>query len=114
EVDPRNAVFNWSLTGLSNEKYRVGELQKCGVYYKYFNADRDYLSESSEDSKKLEGRTNWVAFKQDFFTVGIISAEGFASNGSEIAIVPLADSTHTKKYSAKLFFEKDRNARVDL
>jgi hypothetical protein len=34
--------------------------------------------------------------------------EGFAGNGSEIAITPLTDSTHTKRYSAKLFFEKDR------
>jgi YidC/Oxa1 family membrane protein insertase len=114
EVDARNTVFNWELVGLSNEKYRDGELQKSGVYYKYFNDDRNYLSESSEDEKKLEGRTNWVAFKQDFFTVGLISNEGFAGNGSEIAITPLEDSTHTKRYSAKLFFEKERGARVDI
>lgn len=84
------------------------------MYYKYFNADRDYLSESSAESKKLEGRTNWVAFKQDFFTVGIISNDGFASNGSEIAVLPLEDSVHTKQYAAHLFFEKGRDARVDL
>lgn len=114
EVDARNTVFNWTLTGFSNEKYRVGELQKCGVYYKYFSDDRNYLSESSEDSKKLEGKTNWVAFKQDFFTVGLVSKDGFSSSGSEIAITPLEDSTHTKRYSAKLFFEKERGATVDL
>ena len=114
EVDARNTVFNWELVGLSNEKYRDGELQKSGVYYKYFNDDRQYLSESDEDEKTLEGRTNWVAFKQDFFTVGLISTEGFAGNGSEIAITPLTDSTHTKRYSAKLFFEKERGAKVDI
>jgi len=114
EVDARNTVFNWDLVGFSNEKYRTGELQKSGVYYKYFNDDRQYLSESDEDEKTLEGRTNWVAFKQDFFTVGLISAEGFAGNGSEIAILPLSDSTHTKRYSAKLFFEKERGAKVDI
>lgn len=114
EVDAGSTVFNWDLVGFSNEKYRTGELQKSGVYYKYFNADREYLSESDADEKKLEGKTNWVAFKQDFFTVGLISAEGFASNGSEIAITPLEDSTHTKHYSAKLFFEKERGAKVDL
>lgn len=114
EVDASSTVFNWEVIGFSNEKYRDGELQKSGVYYKYFSADRDFLSESGEDSKKLEGKTNWVAFKQDFFTVGLVSSEGFASNGSEIAITPLTDSTHTKKYSAKLFFEKERGAKVDL
>ncbi len=83
EVDARNTVFNWELVGFANEKYRTGELQKCGVYYKYFSDSRQYLSESKEDEKKLEGRTNWIAFKQDFFTVALISAEGFAGNGSE-------------------------------
>ena len=114
EVDVRKTVFNWELTGLSNEKFRDGELQKSGVYYKYFSDDRQYLSESSEDQKELEGRTNWVAFKQDFFTIGLISVEGFAGDGSEIAITPLTDSTHTKRYSAKLFFEKERGAKVDI
>ncbi|MBL7952990.1 MAG: membrane protein insertase YidC [Flavobacteriales bacterium] len=114
EVDAGSTVFNWELVGLSNEKYRTGELQKSGVYFKYFNADREYLSESDADEKKLEGKTNWVAFKQDFFSVGLISKEGFASNGSEIAITPLTDSAHTKHYSAKLFFAKERGAKVDL
>ncbi|MBK9626980.1 MAG: hypothetical protein IPO56_04530 [Flavobacteriales bacterium] len=63
EVDARNTVFNWELVGFANEKYRTGELQKCGVYYKYFSDSRQYLSESKEDEKKLEGRTNWIAFK---------------------------------------------------
>lgn len=114
EVDARNTVFNWEVVGLTNEKYRDGEMQKSGVYYKYFSDDRNYLSESSEDEKKLEGKTNWVAFKQDFFTIGLVSEKGFAGNGSEIAIVPLEDPTHTKRYSAKLFFELERGARVDI
>ncbi|HQW06767.1 MAG: membrane protein insertase YidC [Flavobacteriales bacterium] len=114
EVDARNTVFNWELVGFANEKYRTGELQKCGVYYKYFSDSRQYLSESKEDEKKLEGRTNWIAFKQDFFTVALISAEGFAGNGSELAITPLEDVTHTKRYSAKLFFEKDRDAEANV
>ena len=112
EVDPRSLLFRWELAGLNNEKYKPSEMQKCGVYYKYFSADRDYLSETKEDERKLEGRTNWVAFKQDFFTVGLVSDKGFAGNGSEIAITPLTDSTHTKHYAAKLFFDKDRDAEL--
>ena len=114
EVDARNTVFNWDLVGFSNEKYRDGEMQKSGVYYKYFSDDRQYLSESSAEEKKLEGRTNWVAFKQDFFTVGLVSTTGFAGNGSAISVTPLTDSTHTKRYGAKLFFELERGAKVDI
>jgi YidC/Oxa1 family membrane protein insertase len=109
-VDARNIFFRWNLAGLNNEKHQPTEQQKCGVYYKYFNDDRSYLSETEADEQKLEGRTNWIAFKQDFFTVAMVSNEGFASNGSEIAIVPLKDSTHTKHYAAKLYFEKERGA----
>ena len=114
EVDPRSLLFNWELTGLSNEKHQPSEMQKCGVYYKYFNDDRNYLSESSAEQKKLEGRTNWVAFKQGFFTVGMISEGGFSSNGSQIAINPLLAETHTKHYSAKLLFEKERDAELSV
>jgi YidC/Oxa1 family membrane protein insertase len=114
EVDARNVVFNWELVGLSNEKYRDGELQKSSVYYKYFSDDRNYLSETSEDELELEGRTNWVAFKQGFFTVAMVSEDGFADNGSEVSIQPLSDTAVTKRYEAKLFFEKERGAAVDL
>ncbi|MEZ4756140.1 MAG: membrane protein insertase YidC [Flavobacteriales bacterium] len=112
EVDPRDVAFRWQIVGLSNEKYRTGELQKGGVYYKYFSDDRNYLSETGDDQLKLEGRTNWVAFKQDFFTVAMVSDQGFSSSGSEIAITPLTDSTHTKRYDAKLFFDGERGKDV--
>jgi YidC/Oxa1 family membrane protein insertase len=114
EVDPRDIAFQWDLVGKSNEKYRDGELQKSGVYYKYFSDDRNYLSETDEEQLKLEGRTNWIAFKQGFFTVAMISDKGFSASGSEVAILPLSDSTHTKQYSAKLFFDLERNEAVSI
>ncbi len=113
-VDPRSLFFHWELSGLNNEKHLPAELQKCGVYYKYFNDNRDYLSETEAEESKLQGRTNWVAFKQDFFTVAVISEQGFSGNGSEIAITPLESTTHTKHYSAKLFFEKERGEEADV
>lgn len=114
DVDPRSLFFHWELTGLNNEKHLPSEMQKCGVYYKYFSDDRDYLSETDADEAKLQGRTNWVAFKQDFFTVAMISEDGFTGSGSEIAVNPLELATHTKQYSAKLFFEKERGDDVDV
>jgi YidC/Oxa1 family membrane protein insertase len=113
QLDLRNLLFNWELIGRNNEKHRESEMQKSGVYFKYFSDGRDYLSESNADEKTLQGRTNWVAFKQDFFTVAMISEEGFAK-GSSIAITPLEDATHTKRYEAKLYFEKERNAEATL
>ena len=113
-VDMRSLFFRWELLGLHNEKHLETERQKCGVYFKYFSDDRDYLSESEEDKLDLVGRTNWVAFKQDFFSVALVSDEGFAGSGSEISIIPQANTTHTKRYGAKLFFEKDRGASPEV
>lgn len=115
EVDPRNVMFHWEVLGRNNEKHLPTEQGKCAVYYKYMTDDRNYLSERSDETKKLEARTNWVAFKQDFFTVAMVKPDGFASNGSEIAIALLpGDTAHTKRYSAKLFFEQAPSAHATL
>ncbi|MBK7268656.1 MAG: membrane protein insertase YidC [Flavobacteriales bacterium] len=116
EVDPGNLFFQWDLYGLNHEKHLPSERQKSSIYYKYFNGDRDYLSETDEeDSEKLEGRTNWIAFKQDFFSVALVSDQGFASSGSEIAVAfREQDSVHTKRFNAKVFFEQERSASVKV
>ncbi|MBS1936768.1 MAG: membrane protein insertase YidC [Bacteroidetes bacterium] len=108
EVDPRNVMFHWDLTGFHNEKHRPTEEHKCTVFYKYLNADRDFLSETKDDTKKLEGKTNWVAFKQDFFTVAMVNPDGFSSSGSEISVTTLPNDTlYNKRYDAKLFFQQE-------
>ncbi|MFZ1664961.1 MAG: membrane protein insertase YidC [Flavobacteriales bacterium] len=117
EIDPRNVMFHWNLTGYHNEKHLPTEDGKCTVYYKYLNDDRNYLSETKDDDKTLEAKTNWVAFKQDFFTVALVKADGFASNGSSISITTLPDDTlYTKRYDAKLFFgtEPGENAKLAM
>ncbi|MEO8067359.1 MAG: membrane protein insertase YidC [Flavobacteriales bacterium] len=106
EVDPKSIALKWELIGFSNEKHKPTEEKKSTVFYKYVNADRDYLSETADDTKKLEGRTNWVAFKQDFFSAIVISDEGFGSSGGNIGIKHLPDSLHNKAYSASLTFDK--------
>ncbi|MBL8000466.1 MAG: membrane protein insertase YidC [Flavobacteriales bacterium] len=114
EVDPRTLFFHWDLVGRANEKHLPTERQKSTVFYKYQSDDRNYLSETEAEEKDLEGRTNWVAFKQDFFTVAMVSDQGFASNGSKIGVRVPSDSSHTKAYSAKLFFETEPAASVQL
>ena len=118
-VDPAFFLFNWEIAGRSNEKHQPSEAQKCGIYYKYFTDDRDYIGETKAEEEKLIGRTNWVAFKQDFFTVAMVSDEGFSSNGSRIAVRPIETrtldgsefvATHTKHYAATLTFEKGKDA----
>ena len=115
EVDPRNVMFHWEVLGRNNEKHLPTEQTKCTVFYRYMNEDRAYLNEHKDEEKPLEGRTNWVAFKQDFFTLAMVQDKGFRSNGSGIAITTLpSDSSHTKRYSAKLFFDQEPAPRAAL
>jgi YidC/Oxa1 family membrane protein insertase len=117
EVDPRNVMFHWDVTGRNNEKHLPTEQGKCTVFYKYRTEDENanYLSTTSSESLKLEGLTNWVAFKEDFFTLAMVRPEGFRSNGSEIGISKLPGvTTHTKHYSARLFFDEKPAAVATL
>ena len=115
EVNPGTVMFHWDILGLQNEKHLPTEQGKCTVFYKYMSEDRNYLSETGDESLKLEGRTNWVAFKQDFFTVAMIKPDGFTANGSEIAIKALpAEGQHTKRYSARLFFDQPPSPHASL
>jgi len=93
--------LQWDATGWSNEKGLQAERTKCSVYYRPMEDDRDYLSEGSSDEETTEVPLNWVAFKQDFFSAAVISPEGFKA-GSQLAVVVLEDSVHTKTYSALL------------
>ncbi len=115
EVEARSIALKWDLVSLSLEKHKPHEEAKSSVFYKYANADREYLSETSDETKKLEGRTNWIAFKQHFFSAVVVSDEGFASSGCDIGIRALPnDSSHVKAFSATLGFEKQASDQLDL
>jgi YidC/Oxa1 family membrane protein insertase len=115
EVDPRNVMFEWQVTGRQNEKHLPTEQGKCTVFYKYMTEDPNSLKVSGNEEAKMEGRANWVAFKQDFFTLAMIRTDGFRSNGSEIGIQTLPDTgSHTKHYSAKLYFDQPPAPRASL
>lgn len=101
EYDIKSSVdLSWSMLGLSTEKLAEDERMYCSVMYRYFGANRDYLSERSDKFEELEGNANWIAFKHKFFSSIIISEDGF-SNGS-IEQKQLESEDYTIKYKSKL------------
>ena len=77
KVNPSALSLNWNTTGYKNEKSVSYERQSCSVFYKYKDEDRDYLSEGTADEEKLDGRAEWIAFKQKFFTLAMVKKDGF-------------------------------------
>jgi YidC/Oxa1 family membrane protein insertase len=92
--------FEWNIAGLANEKGIAAERSKSSVYFKPVNNDRDYLSESKSDQKKSEDALQWVAFKQDYFTAGVIAEQQFAQGTEMMVVVPEEkDYAHNKYYN---------------
>tara|TARA_B100001287_G_scaffold19684_1_gene14565 strand:- start:3045 stop:4946 length:1902 start_codon:yes stop_codon:yes gene_type:complete len=101
EEDIRPSVdLSWKMVGLSTEKLAKDERMYSTIMYRYFGSGRDYLSETSDNDEKLEGNTNWIAFKHKFFSSIIISESGFSSG--KIEQKQLDNDSLTISYATKL------------
>jgi hypothetical protein len=80
-----------SSPAFSNEKYRDGELQKMRCVLQVLQRRPQLPERDRAGQKKLEGRTNWVAFKQDFFTVALISEKASPAADRRSRSLPLKD-----------------------
>ncbi|MEK6615453.1 MAG: YidC/Oxa1 family insertase periplasmic-domain containing protein, partial [Bacteroidota bacterium] len=82
------------------------------VYYKYLEEDFDYLSETSDETKTLDAKTKWVAFKQQFFTSVLIADNFFDKTGADVTSHNETTSAkYVKSYSSNLtvpYFHKDK------
>ncbi len=104
EVDLQRSdlMMHWSMTGLFKEKNLDREKERSSVFYRYMEEDRDYLKETADEEEQLSGRTNWVAFKQNFFSAIAIHPEGFPSDNGFISITDPNNEDVTKEYVAEL------------
>lgn len=101
EMSTKPLQLEWAAAGLNNEKGLSAERSRCSVYYREGEEDRDYLSESDDDSYTAEEALQWVAYKQDYFSAAVISKDGFQA-GSYMQVNVPQDSLHTKLFQSKL------------
>jgi len=100
-ADKARFVANVSL--LSTEKHLPSEQRASSVYFDD-EGSYDYLS-ISDDDELLEAKTNWVAFKQSFFSAIIMKTDGFGVGSKLEAKKPKdieEDSVYIRDYSADL------------
>ncbi|MCF8371950.1 MAG: membrane protein insertase YidC [Bacteroidales bacterium] len=83
EIMARNQNFldlKWQLYVPGQEKGKKFEDQYTGIYFKHFEDEVDYLSETSdEDSESIPTKVKWISYKQQFFSTVLI-AENFFLN----------------------------------
>ncbi len=101
KVSDDQLVLAWNTKLLQQEKDLHNERLGSTTYFQTGDGDVDYLSESKDDDKVLnEGKTNWVSFKEHFFSAALIAKGGFSK--AHVKITTLADSSAVKAYSAQL------------
>lgn len=71
--------FNWHQKMARNEKGRTFEERNSAIYYKYVGESPDDISSAKNETKTLNGRLRWVAFKNQFFSSVIIARDAFTS-----------------------------------
>jgi YidC/Oxa1 family membrane protein insertase len=95
--------LKWSMQPPSQEKDLVSQKQKSTVYYKLQDEDVNYLSETKDETKTLEGSNlKWVSFKQQFFTSVLIAESAWGKTKPTFETHACIDTIHTKIFSAKL------------
>ncbi len=77
-------TIKWKMKAPFQEKDLTTQQQASTVYFKYLEEEPDYISETSDETKTLDAKTKWVAFKQQFFTSVIIADEFFDKSGADI------------------------------
>ena len=105
EVKPEDVVLHWTADLLRTEKAASQERMVSTVFY-HDDKGYQYLSEGSEDHLITEKKTNWVSFKQSYFSSILMPETPFAS-GSLIGVKPYDEGSkkevdYLKNYQALL------------
>lgn len=100
---PSGVVFEefvWHARALHNEKSRTLENQMAGIFYKYPNEGRTYMTETASYNEKMESKIEWIAFKQPYFSAVLINEGAFGKGGMMSQTTPKDQSKYIKWYTA--------------
>ncbi|MCF8297892.1 MAG: membrane protein insertase YidC [Saprospiraceae bacterium] len=103
--------LNWKAELIKQEKAK-SKYNGPTVYYKYYEDDVDYLSETKDDEEKLVSKIKWVSFKQQFFSSTLIADNSF--NAADVKVTTneeRKDEHYLRDMSAQ--FEIPFNPNVD-
>ncbi|MBD1394938.1 membrane protein insertase YidC [Mucilaginibacter glaciei] len=79
-------TVNWASEPLKQEKDMNLERQYSSIYYNNFDGENGEIGDTKDQDKSLtEGKTQWLSFKQHFFSSVLISKEGFTKANLSVA-----------------------------
>ena len=111
-----NLTLEWNQKPVSIEKSLYIERQSASVFWHSQQDGYDWLNETGDDRETAEFATDWISFKQQFFSnILIADKNNLEKPTMEIKYVD-EDTTYLKMYSATapLKFEKSRDTYYEF
>ena len=94
--------LEWTDHCRQQEKGFSFENRYTSIYYKETTGGTDKLSESSDTQEQTEEQTDWVAFRNQFFSIAIIAKDNFAKGATLDSKLDEKGSGYLKFFNAKL------------
>jgi len=94
--------IEWTDHCRQQEKGYSFENRYTSIYYKEVSGGTDKLSESGDNQEKTEEPTDWVAFRNQFFSVALIAKDNFATGAELSNTIDEKGSGYLKYFDAKL------------
>jgi len=115
DIKQNSILFNWETTLLRKEPNVKSEREKSTVFYKNTERDVDHLSETSDDSEKIDKeKIEWIAFKQHFFSTILSSKQPFENADLAVSFVDNDQIVKNYKSTAELAFNTQGNNAYDF
>ncbi len=94
--------IEWTSRARQQEKGFMFENRYATLTYKEKDGGTDYLSETSDETETMEEPTDWIAFKNQFFSAVLISKDDFAKDAVLSSQPQEKGSGYLKNYNAQL------------
>ena len=107
--------ISWSQRARQLEKGFTYENRLAELMYKIANDDTDNLSAAKDDEKQIEGRVDWIAFKNQIFSSVFIANQDFDKVNVK-SRMEKQGSGYIKDYSAEMntFFDPTGKQATDM
>ena len=107
--------ISWSQRARQLEKGFTYENRLAELMYKIANDDTDNLSAAKDDEKQIEGRVDWIAFKNEVFSSVFIANQDFDKVNVK-SRMEKQGSGYIKDYSAEMntFFDPTGKQATDM
>ncbi len=94
--------MEWTDHCRQQEKGYSFENRYTSIYYKESKGGTDKLSETGDEDEQTEEQTDWIAFRNQFFSVALISKDNFATGARLTSTTEEKGSGYLKQFDAKL------------